>query len=426
MIVQQPRRLDATAVPPVPQGMAPEPSPLALVHGQREGQWWWTLLRKVSYGIGDDGRMHRAVRQEPIHTRQAPHDPLPDWLGADAGRKGSMKTVAEARAFQSGTDVVVRGHAASAEPVTDMVAGVAVAGHTHKLRVWGARRSVLQGGRVHFTPPEPFQRVPLRSELAYGGFDPVALNAALDEMARRLGPLAWRRGAAFLKDIFPATVPIAYARNPVGMGYVADPVPQALHDVALPRIELARDLLTPERFAQGQPLAWLSRPVPAGLDFMDTRMFPRTAMLGLPPPGLPAGSPACAEVDWGQVPQDFSRGNLMSADEAQLQDVLHPDAGRCAPIGLRLPGLSGREVVSLIGLRADMPRWDFALPAERPAFEVPGQGVLPSALWQVFIDADARRAELLWAASWAGGRELAPGEGRALLPKVGTRVEVLA
>ena len=98
---------------------------------------------------------------------------------------------------------------------------------------------------------------------------------------------------------------------------------------------------------------------------------------------------------------------------------------RCAPIGLRMPRLQGRETLSLIGLRADLPRWDCCLPGEHPVFEVPGQGVLRSGLWQVFVDADLRRVELLWGASWLQGRELEPGEAPVVLAQIRTHARAL-
>ena len=420
----KPRSVMRDPPPGVPPEFAPEPSVQALVHGQQQGQWWWTMLRKVTYAIDDSGSLQR-VQQLPIHTAYAKHDPLPEWVGADAGRVGSMKTAPEPRAFQSGTDVIVRAHAASEQPVRTMLAGLAVGRHTHKIRLFGERRSRLVDGRIEFTEPSLFAAVPLRSELAYGGFDPVALRGALAGIEARMDPLSWRRSRAFFDDTLPTTVPVAYARNPIGMGYVADAVPEALDDIALPRIELERDLLTPERFARGHALDWLPRPVPAGLDYMDLRMFPRTAMFGLPPPGFEVGTSDCPEVTWGQVPSDFSRGNVLTAEDADALLAVHPDAARCAPIGLRLPMLTGIEPVSLLGLRADRPRWDFVLPAERPVFEVPGQGTLQTALFQVFIDVDARRVELLWAASWKTGRELQHAEDLDVLRTVRTHVEAL-
>ncbi|RYF71755.1 MAG: hypothetical protein EOO29_29480, partial [Comamonadaceae bacterium] len=95
--VRRPRSITSDTTPAVPPELAPAPSVQALVHGQQAGQWWWTVLRKVSYSISDSGTLQRAA-QIPIHTAYARHDPLPDWVGADAGRDGSMKTVPEPRA----------------------------------------------------------------------------------------------------------------------------------------------------------------------------------------------------------------------------------------------------------------------------------------------------------------------------------------
>src|SRR3982750_3242391 len=97
----RPQSLLDQPTPPVPAGMAPDPSVCAVVHGFREGQWWRTLLRKVTYSISDAGALQRTA-QSPIHTAYAKHDALQDWVGAHRGRKGSMKTVSEPRAFQTG------------------------------------------------------------------------------------------------------------------------------------------------------------------------------------------------------------------------------------------------------------------------------------------------------------------------------------
>ena len=111
MIAERPHSLLDAVPPELPPELASAPSVQALVHGQRQGQWWWTLLRKVTYAITDTGSLQRSTQQEPIHTAYAKHAPLPDWIVEAAGRAGSMKTVPEPRAFQSGTDVVaVFGH----------------------------------------------------------------------------------------------------------------------------------------------------------------------------------------------------------------------------------------------------------------------------------------------------------------------------
>ncbi|QNP49159.1 DUF2169 domain-containing protein [Diaphorobacter aerolatus] len=131
------------------------------------------------------------------------------------------------------------------------------------------------------------------------------------------------------------------------------------------------------------------------------------------------------EVEWGQLPEDFSRGNVVSAPDERVPDIPHPDRWRVAPIGLRLPWLVGTETVSLVGMRADLPRWDICLPAERPVFVLPDQPQEPARMWQLFIDADARRAEILWGRSWFMDRELMPGEDREWLKRIALRGERL-
>lgn len=422
MNVLRPAPLDTT-IPPIPASLADQPSPVALVDACQDGQWWWAVVRKVTYGVRADGSVTRA-EQQPIHTAYARHDPLPEAWGLEPSVNRAMKTVPEARALQAGTDVIVRGHAVAQRPASSLAAGVVLGKFMHRMQVFGKRFAEYLGGRVRFSAPEPFDRIPLRWELAYGGVDKVALQQALALMESKLGAIEWRRAQAFFRDTFAQTVPLAYARNPVGMGYVADADPRTLDGVALPHIELAHDLLTPERFAAGASLQWLKLPIPAGMDYLDLRMFPRSAMMGLPPPGWDCGLPV-AEVELGQVPADFCRGNIMTVDDDRAATAIHPDAVRCAPIGLRLPEQRGGEPVNLVGMHAERTRWDFSLPRERPAFTVPGQGRVPARLHQVFIDADAGRMELLWAAPWRAERALQPGEAMERVRQIQTHVEVL-
>lgn len=426
MSTLRPKPLDTTP-PPLTDALVEKPSPLALVDANVRGQWWHAVVRKVSYRLREDGALVRTA-QQPIHTVHTSHEPLPETWGLPPTENLSMQTVPEARAWQSGTDVVIRAHAVAPKPVRELVAGAVVGKHLHRLQVFGRRRSVFAQGRVQFTEPELFERIPLRWELAYGGLDRLAMAQALAQLEQRMDAVEWRRSRAFFKRAFAQTVPLVYARNPVGMGYVADAVAEALDGALLPHIELAHDRLTPERFAYGRPLHWLHRPVPGGMDYVDLRMFPRSAMLGLPPPGWDCVPPLrqIAEVQWGQLPEDFCGGNFLTAEGEALNAVVHPDAQRCAATGLRLPRLQGSEPVSLMGLHAERPRWDFQLPSERPAFTVPGLGRLGTQLYQIFIDADAGRLELLWAAPWQADRALAPGEGGERLQHIQTHVERLS
>ena len=41
------------------------------------------------------------------------------------------------------------------------------------------------------------------------------------------------------------------------------------------------------------------------------------------------------EVSMNQVPRDYSRGNIFETPREKIPDLIHPDVGRCAPIGLR-------------------------------------------------------------------------------------------
>lgn len=412
-----PQPLADRPMPGAPDGAKPQPSTCALLNAHTAAGLIATLLRKVTYKIAADGSLARTSKQHPIFTDYAMLPPLADE------RQGSFSTVPELRAAQSGTDFILRAVARSAAPVIDMLVGVKVGSFTYRVKVFGKRKSVYKNGALSFSSPEPFTEMPLRYEMAFGGRDLALFKAVCEQLEQKLGPTQWRRGAAFINDTLPSTVPVIYARNLLGLGYIADPHPHLLDGVDLPTIEREDDLLTPERFAQGQPKAWLNRPIPAGFDYFDFRMFPRTAMMGLPPLESSNNWALAPEAAKGMVPNDFCRGNIIAAEPADFNTIIHPDAGRCAAPALRLPRLRGNEVIRLVGMHADSRQRDIKLPAERPVFEVAGVGVVHSELFQVFIDTEAGECSLLWAASWPATKPFDENAEKQLMAQLVTKVE---
>lgn len=377
--------------PPIPKHMIQRPSPLALSTVLMSGYLELAIVYKRTFSIRPAGSVVAVETQAPLAREDVAHAELAP------GVPTSMKHVPEACGFRQGTDVIVRAHARAPRAVEQMRVSVRIGDRTHAADILGNRRVAISGGRVVFSKPEPFEVMPLRYELAYGGRDTLLLERTLAQLQEGLGTENWRRGAAFLKDAADFMPPIAYPRNRYGRGYAVLGVSRDVEGMVLPNIELPNDRLTPERLLVGDHRLWYRQPVPAGFDFMDATMFPRTAMMGLPPTQFDFDS--VAEVASGQVPRGYVRGYVLSTAPEKIGDLIHPEVSRCAPIGLRFPVLRGDEAIVLSGMAHECTERTVCLPAEYPVFATPlERGDIDGRLGQVFVDADQQRLELIWTA----------------------------
>jgi hypothetical protein len=155
---------------------------------------------RASFDVGRDGRLKRAEAQTPP-LRAA------TWSGEPAKSSLLDDTDLQVRA---GTDILIHGHACApgGGRVRELDVTWRLGNHSKTLRVHGERRWVRSPGasKVVPGPADPFERVPLIYERAFGGFDP------------RGGP-----------DV------AVCATNPVGSGFSAQP--EAWLDRPAPQLE---------------------------------------------------------------------------------------------------------------------------------------------------------------------------------------------
>lgn len=355
---------------------------------------------KRTYRIPGAGRCVPADVQLPIEEAVVVEDGL---LVADT----------DLLSFKPGTDVVVtaEAHAPGGRSVTDLAAGVTVAGRIVSLRVVGKRRVVKRNGSWAFSDPEPFSSAPIGWREAYGGIDALA-RESLD--APLLAP-AQKYSRYDLKFATAA----AYPRNPVGKGYVLEERAEA-EGLELPTVEDPDDPITPGRLFAGHPDSWSRQPLPAGLSWVNYGWFPRSAFFGLPqvklPPGTTAASARLKEVERGWAPADVLTGRPL---EARYSTRLGNGA---SPALVFDPHLLGREEVTLTNLDPRDPSWTFELPGERPRVAIrplgEGEREAPARLMSVLVDVPERRVSLVWAAVVAPRLPHVPQNG----PKVGYRV----
>lgn len=418
--IPKPQPFRDQPAPEIPPHLTPDPSTLGVTTGTITGRLELGISLKITYRFKGSRLPELAEEQIPLSLTNEPHDELVP------GVEPSMKAVPEVLAYSSGTDVIVRAHARPPHPVTGMKVGVVVGNLRHYAKITGDRFVDLEEGRMVFTPPEPFEAMPLRYELAYGGVDRHFEAMVVEAAKETWDPDALRRVSAVAQDFLQGVPPAAYPRNPCGKGYKLVADQEAMIGKELPNVELDDDRLTPQRLWPSKATRWVEMPVPAGFDYMHATLFPRIAMAGLPP--MVEGSfDEIQEVLSGQVPAGFCRGNMLYADREEVPNLVHPELARCAPIGLRSPFLRGDEVITLYGMDPAEPVMGVYLPGSRPTFNLPFPGPggkereVDSQLYHAFIDVDERLLSLVWTARTPWPKPLNPGEDQEIAAGIGIR-----
>lgn len=287
------------------------------------------------------------------------------------------------------TDIVVTGEAVAQgeRPTPEGYAGVEVGDHRKYVKVFGDREiRGKRGGSLRFTAPEPYERIPLTWDRAYGGVDP---SVPRDEDPETVGE--------WLDYLTLVMHPGVYPRNPVGRAYVVNAHAWLLNERPLPNFEDPDDLLTPARILVEKPTEWWRQPIPAGLGWFGRAWYPRAALGGLLPPFPPPDGTAVREVELGVVPAD----HVAAAHHRSPEEGVDPRFFNGAAPGLAVPRIRGDEPVRLLGLDATGER-RFRLPGMRPQVGVAYRGEdLPvrTHLHTLWIRADEDRVWMVWAAN---------------------------
>ncbi len=248
--------------------------------------------------------------------------------------------------------VIGSAHAPEGEPVTDMVAGVAVGGRRKLLRVHGEREIRFRSdGRPEIGPAEPFTEQPLGIEHAYGGLDLRPEPEEEDDEGALLvaSEIDW---------------PGLYPRNPWGRGYLCAPDP--VEGLRMPTQEDAADPLRPERLV-ADPRRWWRQPMPGYLDWMPVNCFPRSVFLSIDcdpwfPPPEDATLP---EIALGLLPESYRARLADPETEEPHWRMLQESAPGLA---FRREEIEGREIV-VLGMHPVHDRIEFALPP-RPEIDL--------------------------------------------------------
>jgi hypothetical protein len=186
-----------------------------------DGVEYFVVAIKATFDLRADGSLQVAGTQQPIAY-------APVYRGEATA--SSLVTDLDLVLGKPAADVLVRGHVHAPDSARELLVELRVGAHSKTLVAFGLRRWEKTWNGWRITPPEPFTRVPLVYEEAFGGPDDL--------------------------------------RNPVGRGLVTTPLPGA--DTPLPALELA----------DGRITSWLERPQPAGFGPLAPHWSPRRELAG--------------------------------------------------------------------------------------------------------------------------------------------------
>jgi hypothetical protein len=311
---------------------------------------------KATFEISPQGKLTLAEEQAPLELAGK------KWDDSD---ESSDRYEPEVAFFKPATDVVLAGHAHAQERGTREVLVALKIGALQKgVQVIGDRMWFKSMGSIAMTKPAPFERIPLRYERAFGGWD-------------RSNP-----GAAQAFE----------PRNPVGTGFRAKGS-RFEEGVRLPNLEDPTQLVE----------EWGDCPPPAGFGFVGPHWQPRAAFAGT------------YDAAWEKsrkplLPRDFNRRFFNAASP-----------------GLIAPGyLQGNEPVVVANATPEG-RLAFNLPGLPPPRVEVARHEQPDTwielkLDTVILDTDVMRLFLLWRGHQVLKRE--PLEVRALRVHPGIAPEV--
>lgn len=195
----------------------------------------WLVVVKATFVVQSDGTCCLAGEQDSVRQMAEAYGEF---------GQSSLRYEADLAGVKPATDILVRGDAVAprGRRVTALDVALRVGSVNKRLRVTGDRiwaEAVLGG--ITMSTPEPFARIPIVYERAYGGWDRSASDAAQHRLE---------------------------GRNPVGTGFAMRE--DACVGVPLPNIENPDHLIN----------TWTDRPAPAGFNAVDCAWSPRRELAG--------------------------------------------------------------------------------------------------------------------------------------------------
>lgn len=364
----------------------PGPSVCQLSSNNREGKPILSVLAKVCYKI----RSGACTDPKAVDLV-----PMPKFSSDDS----YMLEDADVFPDKHATDVIIRGTIhGNGRAIAD--AGIEIAGKRSAWKIFG-KRTVAEGGKsgFQFSQPEAFETIELSFQNAYGGIASHAEKSADPPWKEAYPPYLMQP-----EDQPPYSSPFSYTRNPVGKGFVIGTEAVAAIGVELPNIELADQLLSPEKLLCPDLWSWPTMPLPAPVGVVSYEWFPRSSYARMVRP-YHSSITSFAEVEREGAPRKIL--------DPQLDYPAAPQHfANAAPIQLQHASLTGGETISTWGIG---PGGDLAFRVPTaPEIWVDGRkGTLKPAMvvaHTITIDADKGEVIIVWRGSAEALRPYLPEE----------------
>lgn len=292
------------------------------------------FVAKASFDIGGFGKLTLADAPKPVLFAD-------EWYAEPA--KSSIRYAADTLPYVFGTEIVLHGFAyPEKQGDTTGYVGVQVGAFRKVIQVFGQRHWIHSVAATFISAPQPYYKIPIQYEYAYGGLDethPNPKNHAIEP------------------------------RNPVGMSFFAKDTQKVLHQSLVPFFE------TPNQWLKSPD----ARPQPAGFGFIGAHWQPRQSFGG-------TYDKKWQETRQPLLPSDFDRRFF----HAVPLDQITPKP------------LLGGEPIVVLGASPEY-MWRFNMPRYAPKASIifkkrPAENLALS-LGRILIDADKRQLILSWYAS---------------------------
>lgn len=292
------------------------------------------VIVKSTFTVDARGRLQPSEKQVPIQ--------MADAFYGDPG-ESSVRYESDLALRKIGTDVVLVGHAfAPKGKATQIDVTLKVGPLQTVVRVFGDRRWDKVVGLSRITPSQPFEKLPLVYERAFGGKDLSPSDPKRHEFE---------------------------SRNPIGRGFAAKKSKRNIEEIVLPNLEDPAHLIKDVD----------DRPEPVGFGFIGRHWQPRVSYVG-------TYDEAWKKNRCPLLPDDF--------DERYFNGA-HPRLVSKRP-------LQGNEPVEVIGASPHGPL-RFTLPGTKPNASVlfgEERVSLELSFDTLVIEPDESRLTMVWRGSW--------------------------
>ncbi len=336
------------------------------------------VLAKRTYYFDSNGKCTKSASDDFFDLDTKYYHPKGELMMADH----------ELYPYKPYTDVIVKGNVQGINGLGQMNASVEVGEHKKfEISVFGKRLAYKDTtGKILFTKPEAIDIIPLRYDMAYGGFDSVA--------EKKLSPVPKEYVKAFPDVDWDYSSIYRYPRNPCGKGYIVENNNEAFENFELPNLEDPFIRLTPDNLIVRLPENWINQPVPIATDWVNMAWFPRIAYWGI----LPLFVRSAVKNELTEIQRKWADTDVLS--EKPMEEKLNMRLANGAPPGLQYPYLAGNESIRLVNIHPQKRIFLLELPNDIPRIWVDGRnGKLKEAnpvIHTVIIETEGNKLTIIW------------------------------